>query len=938
MIHLRLRTEYSFRKAYGKIDHVLDTLDQQEGEVPAAGITDNGTWGHVAWRKACKKRGIKPIFGIELPVVQDARKRERQALVTAAFLARNNEGLAEIYELSSRASTELFYFHPRIDYTDIAAVSENIIILSGAGADIARLRNRPNLYLEYNPSSPVWNKTIAGMRGYNKVVCADNLYPTVADRPAYEVLTSKDRRSRTTIMHIPNEYELRLAIPYLTDEEFLNNERIAADCNANLPKANMVKPPIDRTLRDMCIDGARDRRIDLTNPVYSARLERELSLIHEKEFEDYFYVIADMVNYAKTIMLVGPARGSSAGSLVCFLLGITDVDPIKHDLMFERFIDITRADLPDIDIDFQDDRRELVIEYLRTRYGAERVGRIGTVNRYKAKSTLGDVAKELNIPAWEVKDVKDAIVERSTGDARAQFCIQDTLESLDIGRALVQKYPAIAIAGKMEGHARHSGMHAAGVLVTAEAVSNFCSLDHSGAAQIDKKDAEELNMLKIDVLGLRTLSVIQDTLDQIGKDRQWLVDYPLDDTKAFEVFNDERYSGIFQYEGYALQSLVRQMKIHSFDDIVIITALARPGPLHCGAATEFIARRIGQDEVVHLHPLAQDITEETYGSVIYQEQVMAIGRKIGQLSWEHVSELRKAMSKSLGEEFFNRYWEMFKVGAEAQGIPELEARRIWEKMCTFGSWAFNKSHAVSYGLLSYWCAVLKAHYPLQFAAACLRNAKDEEQSVKLLRELVKEGYEFIPVHPEHSGLTWQVVDGKLVGGLTNVKGLGFKKAQDILSRRADGRELLPGQKRLLAAAITPYDDIFEGTRRFGDIYANPRKYNILSGKVHLVNDIQDAGDYVFIARIREKNLRDLNEYGNLVKRGGRLVKANNLFLNLVLEDDSGSIIAKVQRFDYQKWGKPLVEAARINDWFLWKGKIKGDGWRMLMVEKWRKLD
>lgn len=951
MCHLRLRTEFSFRKAFGRPEVVLAAA----GGTSAA-ITDAGTWGHVSWYKACKAAGIKPIYGVEIFVCKDARDRQKQGGVQMAFIARNNAGLRELYELVTRAN-DLFYYVPRIDYRDVNAVSSDIYVISGSGAVIEKLVPRPNVYLELNPSNPVWNRTVqAAGKGWNRVVCCDNHYPAVEHKGAYEIISGRDRRSRTTPMHILGREELELAVPQATEDDFMNTERIAADCNATLPSAEMVKPERPAPLYDMCIAGAKTRGISLTgpevlpvermedfsvtlaDPVYQARLMRELDMIEEKQFEDYFYVIADMVAEAKKIMFVGPARGSSAGSLVCYLLGITDVDPIVHDLMFERFIDVTRADLPDIDIDFPDIKRDLVIEQLRKKYGEARVGRIGTVARYKAKSCIGDVAKQLNIPPWETKDVKDAVVDRSTGDARAQFCVKDALEGLDIGKALLAKYPALVIAADLEGHATHSGTHAAGVIVSNEPLNRYCSRAKDGASQIDKKDAEALNMLKIDVLGLRTLSVLQDALDQVGKPREWLINYPLTDTDAFEVFNAERYSGIFQFEGYALQSLTRQMKIHGFDDIVAIGALSRPGPLHCGATTEYIARRVGRDEVTHMHPLVEPITGPTYGTVVYQEQVMSIGRVVGQLSWEDVSELRKAMSKSLGEEFFNKYWVKFEEGAVAQNIPTPEARRIWDKMCTFGSWAFNKSHAVSYGLLSYWCAVLKAHYPLQFAAACLRNAKDEEQSVKVLRELVKEGFEYKPVDIADSGLYWSVVDGKLLGGLTNIKGLGEKKAQDILTRRAEGRPLQPGHIKLLANPVTPYDDIFEGQRRFGDIYINPKNYNITSGGVTPVQEIGDPGDYVFIARIKEKNLRDLNEYGNLVKRAGRRIAKNSIFLNLVLEDDTGSIIGKVGREQYPKWGKPLIESAKIGEWFLWKGKINADGWRLLMISRWRRLE
>jgi DNA polymerase III alpha subunit len=948
MNHLRIRSEFSFRRAFGSLDAVIAAAGGT-----AMGLTDGGTWGHVQFSKAAKKSGIRPIYGVELLVVPNAKeaKNTKQPGAVMAFLARSEEGLTELYQLVSLANQQFFY-QPRLDYRDVEGISDQIVVLSGVGADLGRLPRRPTIFLEVNPSNTGWNRQVVrNSNGRGIVVCCDNAYPKLEDRVLYEVVAGINKNLRTTPQHILDEDELRMVIPEATDEMFQLTDEVSAMCAPVLPRAEMVVPEKPAPLYEMCIRGARARGLpvygpasdtgafELGDPEYQRRLMRELDMIESKGFEDYFYVISDMVQKAKEMMLVGPARGSSAGSLVCFLLGITDVDPIKHDLMFERFIDVTRADLPDVDIDFQDTRRELIFDYMREKYGPERVGRIGTVSRFQAKSCITAVAMELNIPEYELKVVKDAMIERSSGDARAAFCVMDTFETLDVGKALIEKYPGLKLAGQIEGHASNSGQHAAGIIVSQYPIERYCSRDRSGAQQIDKKDAEVLNMLKIDALGLRTLSVIQDTLEQIKKDREWLINYPLDDTDAFEIFNAERFQGIFQYEGYALQTLTKQMKIKNFDDIAVITALARPGPLHCGAATEFIERRIGRVPVAPLHPLAEPLTRSTYGVVIYQEQVMAIGRVIGQLSWEDVSELRKAMSKSLGDEFFNKYWEKFEAGAAAQGINSQEARRIWDRICTFGSWAFNKSHAISYGLISYWCAVLKAHYPLEFAAACLRNAKDDDQAVGLLRDLVREGFQYTPVDSDKSDVTWSVVDGKLLGGLTNVKGIGEKKALDILARRRAGQKLLPGQAKLLMFPKTPFDDLFEAERRFGDMYANPKKYKVTSGPIIKINEIGDeVGDYVFIARMRERNQRDLNEYQSLVKRGGRVIHRNNLFLNLVLEDDTGTIIARVGRYDYQKWGKPLIEAGQTDtDWYLWKGRITDPKWRVVNISQWRKL-
>ena len=936
MINVRARTEYSFRKAYGPIQKVIEAC---EGD--AVGICDVGTWGHVAFSSACRAANKKPLFGVEIPVVGDATDRSKQPANDMCFIAKNNKGLKEIYELTTRStSKENFYYHNRLSYSDLFDITDNVIIISGTHPEWGMLpfTRKNDLYIEMNPMSTRKALDFCEAKGFEPVATSDNYFPSVKDKKAYEVLVGRNRTDRTKPMHILNEWELRSCLPWIPDEAFLNTNKIADQCEVELPVAQMISFDAEKTLSQICVEGAWKRGVNLKDEVYSARLKRELDMIAEKKFEDYFYVIADMIAYAKQHMLVGPARGSAAGSLVCYLTGITDIDPIKFDLLFERFIDITRADLPDIDIDFQDDRREMVIQYLRDKYGAEKVAHLGTVSRYKAKSTIAEVSKELGIPAWEVNDLKGAIIERSSGDSRAAFCILDTFNDLDVGRAVLDKYPQMKIAAEMENHARHTGVHAAGIIVTEEPVHKYCSVSHqSGAAMIDKKDAEDLNLLKIDALGLRTLSVMQDILDQVGWEREKLVNYPLDDENAFQILNDEKYAGIFQFEGYALQSVTRQMKINSFEDYASITSLARPGPLNSGGTTQFIKRHTGVDPIEYLHPMAEDTTRITNGIVVYQEQVMRISREIGKLTWEEVSQLRKAMSKSLGEEFFNQYWEKFKVGAAENDIEEDQARKIWDNINTMGSMAFNRSHAVAYGLLSYWSCVLKSKFPLEFAAACLRNVKDDDQGVRLLREVVKEGLVYKPYDKFKSTENWSVQNGELIGGLIGIKGIGPKMAEDIVNRRKLEQPLTPRQEKLLDTGETPYDDIFECERRFGHIKADPASHNIVSP----ITDIQDLdgdipGTFVFFGKLKEKNLRDMNEAVNLAKRGGRRVDSNNLWLNLTFEDDTGPIIGTIDRFKYNKMGKPVVEEGKIGDWYLIKGHIK-KGFRKIYVDKLRKL-
>lgn len=935
MINLRCRTEYSFRQASGSVD---DVLAATEGPV---GICDrSGTWGHVQFAAACKKAGRKAILGVEILTVNNMKEREKQGANGMAFLAKSNKGLREIYELVSIATAkENFYYFPRIDYGLIYDLSDEVIVLSGPHPNWGSLPRLKNVFVELSPTSSGMAREFAAAKGYQTVATSDNLFPRPDDRVVYEVVAGRDRALRTSAMHLLTEAEWKICFPGCP-EALRNAEEIAVMCEASLPIATIVESTELRSLRQLCEEGARSRGLDLTSPEYAARLERELGLIHEKEFEAYFYLVWDLVRFARTKMLVGPARGSSCGSLVCYLLYITEIDPLPYSLLFERFIDINRKDLPDIDIDFPDDRRELVFDYLRDKYGHENVARLGTIMRYKAKSAIDLTAKELQVPAWEVNQLKNSIIERSSGDSRAGFCIMDTFAELDIGKAVAAKYPQMLLSGRIEGHASGSGQHAAGIVVTSVPVRHFCSVNsQTNSVQVDKRDAEKLNLLKIDALGLRTLSVLQDCLDEIGWSREQLLGLKPDDQEAFDVLNSRRFAGIFQFEGGALQSLCSQFRIERFEDLASMTALARPGPLHSGGATEFIRRRNGEHQAVALHPSIAHTTDVTYGVVIYQEQVMQVAREMGKLSWEDVSSLRKAMSKSLGKEFFDQYWFRFRDGAMSQSITEDEALNVWNQINTMGSWSFNRSHAVAYAMVSYWCLVLKAHYPLEFGAACLRNARSEEQSIQLLRELVKEGYSYKPFDLELSKKNWSVQNGTLIGGLTSIKGIGDKTADDILRKRANGVQLPVGQRTKLANAKTPFDCIFECQDRWGHIKADPAAHNIKSKLLDLdaVQPDEDAEVPVcFIAKIIGKDLRDLNDPTHVKKRNGKMISGNSLMVLFTVEDDTTQLPCMIDRHNYLKLGKPIIEEGSLGEWYIFKGHVK-KGFRQAIISNWRKL-
>ena len=919
------RTEFSFREVFGPIKEVV--------RAGARGIADNNSWGHLFFWKECKAQGFYPLLGCRFNVYEELVQERDRGESWIAY-ARGSEGLPALYRLIEQSEAQ-FYYRPRLTRQQVRESSEALCWL---GEPWGWQPDFP-FYLHYHPGNPAFQEL--GHCYAPVAVTSDNFYPTPGDEETYRLMALRGGILRGEPMHLLGTDRL---IEQFGFEGVDNSVAIWEDYQVrDLPVAENVKfpgtdDPMD-LLTDMCFAGALEKGIDL-NEEYQRRMTHELRLISEKGFADYFLVIADVCRFAKRHMLVGPARGSSAGSLVCWLLGITEIDPIPHNLIFERFIDVNRFDFPDIDIDFPDDYRDMVFDYLGDKYGDEHVARLGTIMRYKPKSALTDFSKVLDIPHWEIQAVKDAIIERSGGDARLGFCLEDTLSLLDVGKELVQKYPQVSLAGRVEMHARQTGQHAAGLIICNDPITDYCGKSRDGVAQIEKKGSELLNMLKIDALGLRTLTVLQDACEVAGIDFHDLYELPLDDQEAFDVLNNEKYAGIFQFEGASLQGVIRQTKCRSFDDIAAATALARPGPLNSGATGDYIDRKAGHSSVTYIHPLLEELTADTYGVIIYQEQVMICTRQIGNFSWADTANIRKLMSNREGDESFMRFETLFIEGAMENGLTKEEATTIWNGFVTFGSWAFNKSHAVSYGLVSYWCCWMKAHHPGAFAVGCLRHTRDPEQALRLLRELSKEGLDYIPVDPEHSDLNWTLHDGKLLGGLLNVKGIGEKSARTILNCRANNIEIPPGMQKKLANAQTPYDELWPVTDRFRDVYESPREHNIKSIPLCFCNDVQESGEethHVVIGRLVRKSIRDLNEESSVLKRGGKILKTNTTKMTFLIEDDSGMLLCSINRFAYPKLGKPIIEHVAPGEFLVVRGKLIPGYARIFFVDRWHRV-
>lgn len=951
-----IRTGYSLRRAFGHLDDVLKRLI--ETGYPAAPIADTcTTFGFVKWEKACKKKGIRPVFGVEIGVAEDLVNK-KPIIDYWTFFAKNE--MRPLNQLIASA-TENPLKEPVLTYD--ATRVPGLIKIAGHTARLDRIDDFfVDLYVGLSPACSKGFVNAAKAKGLQFVARSDNFYPTPDQQEIYRVALGFRSSTQTYPQHILSEEEWRKSVQYIADPETIelawrNKLAILERCTAKLKKAELLKPEKLKTLREMCEDGAAKLGCDLSNEEYAARLTRELDLIAEKDFGDYFYILADMINWAKQRMIVGPARGSSCGSLVCYLLGITSIDPIPYGLIFERFIDVNRKDLPDIDVDFSDKRRDMVFDYAEKKYGRDHVARLGTVGLFKPTSALNQVGASLQIPKWMVERTLEGVTERSSGDSRAMLALEDAMQTTDAGRKLLAEFPEARIAARMEGHPNISSQHAAGIVITQAPLVEYIGVDsRTNAAMCDKKDAEELNLLKIDALGLTQLSIFERTLELIGKPdiSGFLETIPLNDQKAFDVLNAGRFSGIFQFTGQALKSLTKQVNIESLEDMISITALARPGPMATGGANSWVKRRTGVEKVTTQHPMLTELTKDTYGIVIFQETVMNIVRHMGKMSWEDTSAIRKAMSGRLGDEFFSGYWVKFRDGAMENGVEERIAKEIWDQINTFGSWAFNRSHAVAYGIVSYWTCWLKAYYPMEFAAATLDAEDDPVKQIATLRELQKEGIDYIPVDVEHSTDRWALAqkEGKsvLVGPLSSIKGIGPKFLAEIMDARRNGRPLREGLQKKLANAVTPIDTLYPIRDAFNRMYASPAEAGITT--MTPIMDIADVqcgiqGDIIVFAIFNKIAPRDENDAQKVAERAARdLAKGRKTdgklygptqALNLFAADDTDEIFCKIGRYEFEDIGRAVVERGKPKKaLYAIKGNVPLD-FRMISVKQIRYL-
>ncbi|PIU82700.1 MAG: DNA polymerase III subunit alpha [Elusimicrobia bacterium CG06_land_8_20_14_3_00_38_11] len=788
-VHLHNHTEYSFLDGACRIlddkGHPAALLKTMEDfGLPALAITDHGNMcGAIEFYNGCLKSGIKPIIGLETYLAEKSHKNKlhNEKNYHLTLLAKDETGYKNLTKLSSIAYLDGFYYKPRIDKELLQKYSEGLVVMSGClHGEIAALllqdkyddaKKTADFYKQIFPADfyielmengiPEQTSangkllTLAKEMSIPVVATNDCHYLKKEDAEAHEVLLCigtastlsdpKHLKFRTDQFYYKSPEEMQHSFKEIPDA-IKNTLVISEKCNLTMDFSKLYLPDykvpdgftLDTYLGKLCDEGLKKKYERITDEIKN-RLEHELKIISDAGYSGYFLIVWDFIKFAKSEHIpVGPGRGSGAGSIVSYLLGITEVDPLKYGLLFERFLNPSRLTMPDLDIDFADDGRDKVIDYVRNKYGADRVSHIITFNSMLAKGVVRDVGRVLSVPLDAVNKLA-ALIPKQLGITLSQsLSIVPELKSLYQKDEKIKKL--IDVALKLEGLKRQPGVHAAGIVIAKDEITNYVPLAKGRAdivtTQYEGKLLEKMGLLKMDFLGLRTLAVIRDTVELIKKRYKLkfeIENIPLDDKKAFQLLSDAKVAGVFQVEKSGMRDLLKKLKPKNISDITAIISLYRPGPMGSGMLDEFVARYHGKTKFKYEHPLMEKILSETHGIIVYQEQVMKIATDLVGLSLSEADIFRWAMSKK-NSEFIEKYREVFLDGAKKKGLTKTAAEKIFNNIKSFGEYGFNKSHATAYGFLTYRTAYLKANYPLEFFTALLSseightNAGKEEEN------------------------------------------------------------------------------------------------------------------------------------------------------------------------------------------------------------------
>ena len=844
-VHLHCHSDYSLLDGACEIGQLLDAVAAQRS--PAVALTDHGNlFGAVHFYNAANERGIKPIIGCEVYLCED-HKRRTEGYNHLTLLCENQEGYRNLIDLVSTAYLEGFYYKPRIDRDLLARHAKGLIALSGClkgdineklladRYDEARrlaytytdIFGRGNYFIEIQDHGMDHDRKVVPL---NIRLSHETGIPLVATNDAH-YLRREDARSHDVMVCIQTgktmSDEARMKWP--TQELFLKSRdemlalfgdvgdavdrtwEIACRCNVKLDKVKEPFPrfdvPAGHTTDSYFEHAAREGfehrlprlralasagRLKHSLEEYAERLDREIRMIQQMRFSGYFLIVWDFIRFSKMHGIpVGPGRGSAAGSLVSYAMGITDIDPLEYGLLFERFLNPERISMPDIDIDFCTRRRGEVIQYVTEKYGREQVAQIITIGTLGARAAIKDVGRVLDMSYGDVDRLTKLIPNV------LNIKLAEAIKSEPAIGAAARQNPKVAelldIAQRLEGLARNAGVHAAGVVIAPQPLKEVVPLYRTNkdeiVTQYDMSGLEKLGLLKMDFLGLTTLTLVHDAIDLIAKHRGVKIvmeDLPLDDQSSFEIFCKGFTSGIFQFESAGMRDILRRYQPARIEDLCALNALYRPGPLQGGMVTDFIERKHGRTPVAYELPELKPILEETYGVIVYQEQVMQIANRLAGYSLGEADLLRRAMGKKKHEEM-EAQRKRFREGAAARGYPEKKVDHIFELMAQFAGYGFNKSHSAAYAYLAYITAYLKAHYPVDFMAALLTSETgNTAKVVKYINECRDMGIRVLP--PDVNSSDWSFTpDGDAIRfGLGAIKSLGTSAVDSVIKARAGG--------------------------------------------------------------------------------------------------------------------------------------------------------
>jgi DNA polymerase-3 subunit alpha len=847
--HLHLHSHYSLLDGANRIDDVVRRA--VELGMPAVALTDHGNlFGAVQFHDSAVKHGVKPIIGCEVYVARQGRKhREGRSSGSnhLILLASNEQGYRNLVHLVSLGYLEGFYYRPRVDKELLARYSEGLICQSaclqgsvaanlvGERYDVARreagelseIFGPGNFYLELQDhriaEQKIVNEGVLRLSrelGLPMVATNDCHYLDRDDAHAHDLLlciqTGKTVSDTDRLVYKTEEFYFKTpdemqAIFRDVPEALSNTLSIAERCNFEFGGTHNIFPDfdvpegetVDSYFEKVARAGFEERltklkRLErdgrLRHPIedYRTRLDSEIRVIQQMQFSAYFLIVWDFIRHAREVGIpVGPGRGSAAGSLVSYALRITDVDPLDYDLLFERFLNPERVTPPDIDIDFCMLRRGEVIDYVTQRYGRENVSHIITFGTMAARAAIRDVGRSLSVPYADVDKIAKLVpagpgvtLEKSIGTVK---------ELQDMADRHPQYAQILNVARRLEGLARHASTHAAGVVIAPKPLIQLVPLYRSNKDEITTQypmsDLERLGLLKMDFLGLTTLTVIDQALEQISDqldERVQLQEIPLDDSETLKLFCEGRTSGIFQFESAGMRDILRRLQPSRFEDLIALNALYRPGPIQGGMIDDFINRRHGRVEVAYELPELEQILKETYGVIVYQEQVMQIASKLAGFSLGEADLLRRAMGKKK-KSVMEAQRKKFLEGARERQVDATKARRIFELMEQFAGYGFNKSHSTAYALLAYQTAYLKAHFPVQFMAALLTSEmSNTDKIVQYLGEAREMGIEVLPPDINESDVEFKGAGERRIRfGLAAVKNVGEAAIRAIIEQRKE---------------------------------------------------------------------------------------------------------------------------------------------------------